>query len=120
MQLVLDQMPPVMEVLFNTSIIKAQDMDQRVFKIINIQYYTTKGIQFIVYKPIGCVFFFSGNHFTTYWIGKGPNIGRLVYYNNLKGSSIICYKTNNWWEDIKSKHAVVVVFYKWVGVNSRC
>lgn len=117
MQLVLDRMPPVMGVFFGTGITKAQDTDRRVFKTINVQYHTTKGIQSIVYEPIGCVFFPGGNHFTARWIGRGPNKGRLVHYDDLKGSGIVCCKTKNWWEDIESKHAVVAVFYERVGAN---
>ena len=52
-----------------------------------------------------------------YWIGKGPNKGRLVHYDDLKGSSIIYCKTKNWWEDIRVKYAVIAIFYERVKVN---
>ena len=53
-----------------------------------------------------------------HWIGKGPYKDSLIYYNDLKGSGIVYYKTKNQWEDIRLKHAVVAIFYKQVRVNN--
>ena len=64
--LVVDRMPLVIVVLFRTDIKRKEEKYQKVFKKIEIQYYTIKGIRTIYYKPIKYVFYISKIYYTTY------------------------------------------------------
>jgi len=62
--LMVDQMPLVIAVLFRTDIKRKEEKYQKVFKKIEIQYHTTKGIRTIYYKPIRYVFYISKIYYT--------------------------------------------------------
>ena len=64
--LVVDRMPLVIVVLFGTDIKRKEKKYRKVFKKIEIQYYTIKGIYTIYYKPIRYIFYISKIYYTTY------------------------------------------------------
>jgi hypothetical protein len=112
MTLVVDRMPPVMAVLFGTDIKRKEEKYRKVFEKMEIQYHTTKGIRTVCYKPIGCVFYISKIHYTARWVGRGPNEGRIVHYDDMAGCDVVCCKTSDWWENIEPTQGVVAVFYE--------
>ncbi len=112
MTLVVDRMPPVMAVLFGTDIKRKEGRFRKVFEEMEIQHDTTKGIRTVRYKPIGCVFYISKFHYTARWVGRGLNEGKIVHYDDMAGGNVVCYKTNDWWENIKATQGVVAVFYE--------
>ena len=110
--LVVDQIPLVIAVLFRIDIKRKEGRFQKVFKEIEIQYDTIKGIYIICYKPIGYVFYISKIYYTAYQVGRGLNKGKIVYYNNMAGGNIVYYKINNQQENIKVTQGIIAVFYK--------
>ena len=85
-----------MVVLFGIDIKRKKGRFQKVFKEIEIQHNTIKGIYTIRYKPIGYVFYISKFYYTTCQVGRGLNKGKIVYYNNIVEGNIVYYKINNW------------------------